>query len=149
MGQGTFQVPLYWELLDNRSGNSNAAQRIAVLEVCLAVLGRERIGLVPGDREFVGHARLKWLKDKGLNFIMRLPRHLLTDAHDQRQAIANLDLAVGQVRRFTQRQVDGVWGQVGVKALAGGRVPFPLWHRRPSWGSSMPGAEPSSRVSKT
>ena len=51
---------------------------------------------------------------------MRLLRHhLLTDAHDQRQAIADLGLAVGQVRRFAQRQVDGVWGQVWVKALAG------------------------------
>ena len=29
--QGSWHVPLYWELLDNRSGNSNAAQRIAVL----------------------------------------------------------------------------------------------------------------------
>ena len=56
---------------------------------------------------------------------MRLPRHhLLTDAHDQRQAIADLGLAVGQVRRFAQRQVDGVWGQVWVKALAGGDFLF-------------------------
>ena len=59
VGQGAFQVPVYWELLDNRSGNSNAAQRIAVLEVCLAVLGREQIGLVLGNREFVGHI---WFK---------------------------------------------------------------------------------------
>ncbi len=40
VGQGAFHVPLYWELLDNRSGNSNAAQRIAVLQACLAVLGQ-------------------------------------------------------------------------------------------------------------
>lgn len=125
VGQGAFQVPLYWALLDNRSGNSNAAQRIEVLEVCLAVLARERIGLVLGDREFVGHTWLKWLKKNGLNFVMRLPRHhLLTDAHDQRQAIADLAMAVGQVRRLTQRQVDGVWGQVWVKALAGGEFLF-------------------------
>ncbi|WP_216726589.1 hypothetical protein [Hymenobacter siberiensis] len=59
VGQGAFHVPLYGELLDNRSGNSNAAQRIALLEGCLALLGRARIGLVVGDREFVGHV---WLK---------------------------------------------------------------------------------------
>ena len=57
--QGDWHVPLYWELLDNRSGNSNAAQRIAVLQVCLDLLGHERIGLVLGDREFGGHV---WLK---------------------------------------------------------------------------------------
>ena len=26
VGRGTFQVPLYWELLDNRSGNSEMVQ---------------------------------------------------------------------------------------------------------------------------
>jgi len=59
VGQGAFQVPLYWELLDNRSGNSNASDRIALLQVCVKLLGRERIGLVLGDREFVGQ---QWVK---------------------------------------------------------------------------------------
>ena len=112
-------------MLDNRSGNSNAAQRIAVLEVCVAVLGRARIGLVLGDREFVGHLWLKWLKDNGLNFVMRLPKHhLLTAESGERRAIADLGLAVGQVRRFARVQVDGVWGQAWVKALAGGEFLF-------------------------
>ena len=53
VGQGAFQVPLYWELLDNRSGNSTAADRIALLHVCVKLPGR-RIGLVLSDREFVG-----------------------------------------------------------------------------------------------
>ena len=119
VGSGTWHVPLYWELLDNRSGNSNAAQRIAVLEKCVTLLGRERIGLVLGDREFVGHNWLKWLKDNGLNFVMRLPKHhLLTDENGCRHAIADLGLAVGASRRFAGVQVDGVWGQVWVKALA-------------------------------
>ena len=119
VGSGTWHVPLYGELLDNRSGNSNAAQRIAVLEKCVTLLGRERIGLVLGDREFVGHNWLKWLKDNGLNFVMRLPKHhLLTDENGCRHAIADLGLAVGASRRFAGVQVDGVWGQVWVKALA-------------------------------
>jgi hypothetical protein len=125
VGCGEWQVPLYWELLDNRSGNSNAAQRIAVLEVCVAVLGRERIGLVLGDREFVGHTWLKWLKDNGLNFVMRLPKHhLLRDESGGQCAIADLGLTQGQVYRVAQVQVDGVWGQAWVKALAGGEFLF-------------------------
>lgn len=125
VGQGAFQVPLYWELLDNRSGNSNAADRIALLRACVQVLGKGRIGLVLGDREFVGHAWLKWLQDNGLNFVMRLPRHhLLTHPSGRRQAIADLGLAVGQTRRFAHCQVDGVWGQVWVKALEGGDFLF-------------------------
>ena len=125
VGRGDWHVPFYWELLDNRSGNSNAAQRIAVLKKCVAVLGHARIGLVLGDREFVGHDWLKWHKDSGLNFIMRVPcHHLLTQADEQRQAIADLGLAHGQVRRFAQCQLDGVWGQAWVRALAGGEFLF-------------------------
>ena len=120
VGQGAFQVPLYWELLDNRSGNSNAADRIALLQVCVQLLGKDRIGLVLGDREFVGQQWFKWLKDTRLNFVMRLPRHhLLTFSTGRQQAIADLGLAVDQTRRFAHCQVDGVWGQVWVKALAG------------------------------
>ncbi|RZK16761.1 MAG: IS4/IS5 family transposase [Hymenobacter sp.] len=120
VGQGAFQVPLYWKLLDNRSGNSNATDRIALLHVCVQLLGKDRIGLVLGDREFVGHQWLKWLKDNGLSFVMRLPRHhLLTFSSGRQQAIADLGLAPGQSRRFAHCQVDGVWGQVWVKALAG------------------------------
>jgi len=37
----------------------------------------------------------------------------------RQQAIAKLGLAVGQTRRFAHCQVDGVWGQAWVKALAG------------------------------
>ncbi|AWM33060.1 hypothetical protein [Hymenobacter nivis] len=59
VGRGDFQVPLYWELLDNRSGNSSATARIAVLNACVQALGKDRIGLVVGDREFAGHV---WLK---------------------------------------------------------------------------------------
>ena len=110
---------------DNRSGHSNAAQRIAVRQVCLDLLGRERIGLVLGDREFVGHAWLKWLQDNKLNFIMRLPRHHhLTLPDGQVWAVADLGLAVGHVRRWPQAHGAGVWGMVWVKALANGDFLF-------------------------
>ena len=50
---GEVYVPFYWHLLDNRSGNHSAADRIAVLEKCVALPGKDRIGLVVGDREFI------------------------------------------------------------------------------------------------
>jgi hypothetical protein len=80
VGRGDCHWPLCWELLDNRSGNSNAGDRAALLDFCLRVLGPDRVGLVVGDREFVGHAWFKYLKDQGIFFVMRLPKHhLLTD----------------------------------------------------------------------
>jgi len=118
VGQGAFHLPLYWHLLDNKSGNSAAADRIALLEVCLTLLGRHRIGLVVGDREFVGQKWFKWLKDNKINFVMRLPKHHHLTRFDGRvQAVASLGLRPGQVRGFAHCQVDGVWGQVWVKAL--------------------------------
>lgn len=57
--------------------------------------------------------------------MMRLPKHhLLTDESGDRCAIADLGPGVGQVRRVAQMQVDGVWGQVWVKALADGEFLF-------------------------
>ena len=125
VGRGAFTVPLYWELLGNRSGTSNARDRIALLQVCVKLLGKHRIGLVLGDREFVGQQWFKWLRDNGLNFIMRLPRHhQLPFADGRRQALVDLGLAAGQVRRFAHCQVDGVWGQVWIRAFEGGDFLF-------------------------
>lgn len=50
---------------------------------------------------------------------MRLPKHHhLTFADGRRQAVTALGLAARQQRRFVHCQVDGVWGQVWVKALS-------------------------------
>jgi hypothetical protein len=52
---GSKHVPLYWELLDNKSGNSSSKDRIDLLEKIITLIGVERIGIVIGDREFIGH----------------------------------------------------------------------------------------------
>lgn len=66
--QGAVQVPLYWELLDNQSGNSSTQDRQAIIGKCIRLLGKARIGIVIADREFVRHAWLKYLKDNGIAF---------------------------------------------------------------------------------
>ena len=67
-GAGDVHVPLCWQLLDNRRGHANAADRITLLADCVALLGRERIELVVGNRGFIGHTWLKWLQDHQLHF---------------------------------------------------------------------------------
>lgn len=125
VGCGPIQLPFYWELLDNRSGNSATADRIKLLQACVAVLGKERIGLVMGDREFVGHAWFKYLKDNNINFIMRLPKHhLITLASGQVRPVTEL-AASGQGPFIQpQCQVDGVWGNVWLKELEEGEYLF-------------------------
>ena len=56
---------------------------------------------------------------------MRLPKHhLLSDKNGYRRAITDLGLAVGESRRFTCMQVDGVWVKVWVKVLAENKFLF-------------------------
>jgi len=120
-GCGQWHLPLFWELLDNRSGNSNAQQRIELLENCLALLGKERIGLVIGDREFVGHKWVKYLKDNGLLFVMRLPaHHSILRADGRQQTLADFRSKAGTALLLSDCQVDGVWGQVWLKELPNG-----------------------------
>jgi hypothetical protein len=118
VGYRDLQIPLYWELLDNKSGNSNGQSRIELLEKCFVLIDKKRIGLVLGDREFVGHEWIKYLKDNSLNFVMRLPKHhTLTDEAGETRLITELGLSVGQSRCLPNRQVDSCWGNVWVKRL--------------------------------
>lgn len=122
---GSMQVPLYWELLDNKSGNSSSEDRIELLTLCVALLGKERIGLVIGDREFVGHKWMKYLKEKGLLFVMRLPKHHLIQRLDgDVMSVEQLRLQEAAALLLKDCLVDGVWGSVWVKPLEGGEYLF-------------------------
>lgn len=105
VGCGDLQIPLYWELLDNKSGNSNAIDRIRLLAWCLKIIGKERIGLIIDDREFVGHDWFKYLKDNGLNFVMRLPKHhLITTLEGNQYAVSDLDFRGNEAVIFSDCQ---------------------------------------------
>jgi hypothetical protein len=124
-GTGAKQVPLYWEMLDNKSGNSSTEDRIDLLKMCVKLLGKERIGLVIGDREFVGHKWMKFLKDNDLLFVMRLPKHHLIHRLDgQSLRLQELTLPADRALLLKDCLVDGVWGDVWVKALADGDFLF-------------------------
>ncbi len=117
--QGAVQVPLYWELLDNKSGNSATQDRKDILAKCIKLLGPERIGILIADREFVGHAWLKYLKDNGIAFCVRLPKHHRIERLDGRVQSAG-QLAQEQALPLPDCLVDGIWGQVYLKRLSGG-----------------------------
>lgn len=118
--RGEVSVPLYWELLDNKSGNSSSDDRIDLLKKCIDLLGVRRIGLVIGDREFVGHRWLKYLKDQGIGFCIRLPRHHLVERHDgQVQSALEILGAANQIN-LSGVLIDGVWANMWIKKLADG-----------------------------
>ena len=118
VGNSDLQLPLYWEMLDNKSGNSNSQDRIDLLEKCFAVLDTKRVGLVVGDREFVGHKWIKYLKDNNLPFVMRFPKHHTFTLEDgQVRCLDDLKLAIGAAYSVKSCQVDGCWGGVWIKRL--------------------------------
>jgi len=113
-------IPLYWELLDNKSGNSNTKDRIDLLKKCIALLGAKRIGLFLADREFIGHKWLKFLKDSRIFFCVRVPKHHTITIQ------TNLETTVYKVEKLLEDRiivklkscmVDGVWGNVYAKRI--------------------------------
>ena len=63
--------PLFWTLLDKK-GNSNTAERIALIERVLTVLPAPRIQALIGDREFIGQQWFSWLKQHHIPFAIRI-----------------------------------------------------------------------------
>ncbi len=57
--QVAVQVPLYWELLENKSGNASTEERLDLIAKYIGLLEKEHLGIVIADWEFVAH---KWLK---------------------------------------------------------------------------------------
>lgn len=109
---GSIGIPLYWDLLDNKSGNSNWNDRCELLEKIVNVIGKDRINIIVGDREFVGINWIKYLKISGVNFCMRVPKsYLITFSNNENFSIEQL-LESSEERYFQECMVDGVWCNV-------------------------------------
>jgi len=70
-------IPIYWELLDKR-GNSDTAERIALLRKFIASFGKDCIAGVLADREFVGEDWFGWLLKEKIIFYIRIKKNMLT-----------------------------------------------------------------------
>jgi Transposase DDE domain len=71
-------VPILFELLDKK-GNSNAGERIELLDKFIALFGAKCINSFTADREFIGDNWYKYLIINKIPFYIRLPKsHRLT-----------------------------------------------------------------------
>lgn len=103
-------LPLFWTVLD-KPGNSNTAERIALLEQFLAVFGVARIAALLADRECVGEDWFRWLQRQGIPFHQRLKRDTLVPNYWNRTL--RLDKLLGSLPPGEPRQLPGrrpVWG---------------------------------------
>lgn len=124
--KGSYSVPLYWEMLDNKGGNSNTEQRIDIFKKCIDIIGAQQVGLVLGDREFIGHDWLKFLKDNKLPFCVRVPKSHYIENINQTKFKAEDVWAKHKQRTdksiFEHCMVDGVWGGAMITTDAKGEL---------------------------
>ena len=113
-------VPIVWDLLDNKSGNSNTQNRKELISKIISLIGVDRISVIVGDREFIGHEQFKYLKDNGISFFMRMPKsHLVTLRNTNIYFV--IELLLTQSERYYQDcMIDGVWCNVMLKKLPDG-----------------------------
>jgi hypothetical protein len=121
---GAVGIPLFWELLDNKSGNSSVEDRCQLLEKVIALVGKQRIGLLVADREFVGKQWVSKLRQYQIPFCLRLPKtHSVTLRNGVVFSVEQL-LEQNLERFYEQVIVDGQWLNVSLKQLLHGEILF-------------------------
>lgn len=114
--------PLYVEMLDNKSGNSSALDRINLLKKVIALLGKRNINSVIGDREFVGKTWINYLISEDIIFFLRVPKsYVYTVNGVELQAINLLSdklLSKRDICQLDNIEVLGIKGlSVGMKKI--------------------------------
>lgn len=80
---GDTAVPLVWRALA-KAGNSNADERISLMERVLALVPTTKIAGVLADREFIGERWLAWLMERGIPFVTRMKETMIATLPDGR-----------------------------------------------------------------
>jgi hypothetical protein len=64
-------IPVLWMILDKK-GNSNTAERKAIISEFIRLFGTDSILYLCADREFIGKTWFAWLKAEGIDFRIRV-----------------------------------------------------------------------------
>lgn len=70
-------IPIYWMMLDKK-GNSDKAERIALVKKFVSQFGKGCIASLLADREFVGKDWFEWLLKEGIGFPIRIKNNTIT-----------------------------------------------------------------------
>jgi len=80
-------VPLWFELLEGGKGggNSNQAERMAIMSYCVKLFSGSRKLVLCGDREFIGDQWVGWLLRQEVDFFIRIRKntHLIYEGEDR------------------------------------------------------------------
>ena len=73
-------IPIWWEELDKK-GTSNLSERQKVIKEAEKLFNLKGLILL-ADREYIGRDWFKWLKDRGIDFVIRLKRGIYKEEID-------------------------------------------------------------------
>lgn len=79
-GSQSFAIPIAWEVFD-KNGNSNTAERKALMDRVFEIVGKENIEAILGDREFIGVDWLHFLHTNHVPFVIRIRKNMFVE-HD-------------------------------------------------------------------
>lgn len=103
--------PIVWLALD-KAGNSNTDERILIMEIFLKLFGKEKIASLVADREFVGKDWLKWLRQQGIHFQLRVRANFqVANARGQMVSAYKLFRATRVNQPLVIEQPRRMWGE--------------------------------------
>ena len=102
-----FSIPLFWKALP-KNGNSNADERIDLLQTFIDTFGTSSIGSLMGDREFIGKGWIDFLIQKNIPFFIRTKDNRLIELKGKRYHLRSFFqyLKIGE-KRCIQCPLDG------------------------------------------
>jgi hypothetical protein len=77
-------IPIYWISLDNKGGNSDSSQRIALIDWFVSTFGTQNITHIFADREFPSEQFFDYLQKHSIKFIFRTKSSILVTENDKK-----------------------------------------------------------------
>jgi hypothetical protein len=68
-------IPLMWQVLGNKRGNSSEEERIELMKRFLEVIQPDYVIRLVADREFLGHRWLEWLDAHYIHYLIRIRKN--------------------------------------------------------------------------
>jgi len=118
---GKVSMPLVWSTLPQttKRGNSNAKQRIALMNKVLKVLPAKDIYCFTMDREFNGYDWLKWLDENGIAYVLRLRKNTQVNGKDAKKY-----RSTRKAKSHETKEIFGLQLYFGCKFISKGRADY-------------------------